>query len=146
MKICFAADHAGYSLKEFLIGQLRQNQAYSIQDYGCFSPETVDYPDIALPLIQALKAQTLQWGVLICGSGIGMSIFANRFHHVRAAVCNQGKESAFLARAHNNANILCLGARLISPPQALETLEIFLTTPFEDGRHTRRLQKIEDFC
>ncbi len=140
-KILMASDHAGVLLKSFLIQQL--NSQYKIVDFGPSNDNRVDYPDYA-----ALVAQELQKnlnlncvGILICGSGIGMSITANKFKGIRAAVV-ESVLTAELARAHNNANILCLGARIINEELALKMTKAFLNTNFEGGRHENRIKKI----
>lgn len=136
-----ASDHAGFRLKETLKSYLN-SQGHQVQDLGTDSEESVDYPDYALKVVGHIKAEQDSVGILICGTGIGMSIAANRHPGVRAAVCNEGVRSAVLARQHNNANILCLGARLIDEKIALETLQAFIDTPFEGGRHQRRVDKL----
>ena len=134
--IIIAADHAGFKLKQQLIEYLK---GYQITDLGCFNDTSVDYPDYAKKLSSNLNDQ--QIGVLICGSGIGMSICANRFSHIRAALC-MNPEIAKLAREHNNANVLVLGARFIDLSTAIECLENFLNTPFEGGKHQIRVKKL----
>lgn len=137
-RIFIASDHAGFILKEFLVKKLER---FQIIDLGCESAsESVDYPDFAQKLSREVKEDS-DYGILICGSGIGISIAANRFNHIRAALCND-ETSAKLARAHNNANVICLGARFIEPENALATITAFLNTEFEDGRHGRRVEKL----
>lgn len=139
-KIFIASDHAGFHLKDFLILELK-NLGVNISDLGCSSAEkSVDYPDFAQRLAEKIKNNS-DFGILICGSGIGMSIAANRFKHIRAALCHNAK-SAKLARAHNNANVICLGERLISQKTALAAIKNFLNTNFEDGRHSKRVEKL----
>ncbi|HWA42088.1 MAG TPA: ribose 5-phosphate isomerase B [Hypericibacter adhaerens] len=139
--IAIAADHAGFELKELLKAELVRLGFQSL-DLGTNGPESVDYPDFADKLAAALKEGRAARGVLICGTGIGISIAANRHRHVRAAVCHDGT-SARLARQHNNANVLALGARLLGPEVAKDCLETFLATAFEGGeRHTRRVGKL----
>ena len=136
-KIFIAADHAGFDLKQ------RTIQLYSqFINLGTFNSDSIDYPDYAHLLCQKLENDKISLGILICGTGIGMSIAANRHSYIRAAVCNEGSKSAQLARAHNNANVLCLGARLIDTDTALDTIKVFLVTPFEGGRHQVRIDKI----
>ena len=137
-KILIASDHAGFELKSSIIKEL-QNQNFEIIDLGCDSAKiSVDYPDFAQKLCSQIKDE---FGILICGSGIGISIAANRFNHVRAALCHN-VESANLTRSHNNANVLCLGARMTPKDQALAITQEFLNTKFEGGRHERRVEKL----
>lgn len=141
-KVAIASDHAGFPLKQALIKML-ESLKIGVIDLGVFSEESSDYPDYAQYAVTSLLNEEVQAGVLICGTGIGMSIAANRHSGIRAAVCNEGTTSARLARAHNNANILCLGERLIGPEAAKDTLLTFMTTAFEDDeRHRRRLRKL----
>jgi ribose 5-phosphate isomerase B len=139
--ILLAADHAGYALKTELVTHLA-DLGWAPEDLGTDSPDSVDYPDYAARLSEAVAAGRAPVGVLICGAGIGMSIAANRFPRVRAANCLTEKMAA-LAREHNDANVLCLGSRLLQPTQAKKILWTFLETPFGGGRHQRRVEKIE---
>lgn len=116
-----------------------REQGYAVQDFGTDSADAVDYPDVVHPLCRWLSGD--RRGILLCGSGNGVAMTANKYSHIRAAVCWSG-ELARLARAHNNANVLCLPARFITTNQALEMLHLFLTTAFEGGRHQRRVDKI----
>lgn len=137
-KILIASDHAGFPLKKILIEQLTKS-GFKITDLGCNSAEkSVDYPDYAEKLCKKLKNE---FGILICGSGIGISIAANRFKHIRAALCHNVK-AAKLTRAHNDANVLCLGARMVSEKTALAITKNFLSTKFEGGRHETRVAKL----
>jgi ribose 5-phosphate isomerase B len=138
--IAIAADHAGYELKEALKKELSL-KGYSVLDLGTDSTESVDYPDFARHLAEALAESKASRGVLVCGSGIGISIAANRHTNLRAAPCHDAI-TARLARQHNDANVLALGARLIGVDVAKECLDIFLETEFEGGRHTRRVAKL----
>jgi ribose 5-phosphate isomerase B len=139
-KIYIAADHAGFILKKFLIAELKK-LGFAALDLGCDSEKnSVDYPDFAQKLCKKIKKDS-DFGILICGSGIGISIAANRFKHVRAALCSSVK-AAKLSRAHNDANVICFGARLTSSKIALAALKAFLSTDFEDGRHRKRVQKL----
>jgi len=140
-KIAIGSDHAGFKLKEFLKEKLK---GYIIFDYGTFNEETVDYPDIAHPLAEAIEKKLFDCGILICGSGNGMSITANKHSKIRAALC-WNAEIGRLARFHNNANILTLPARFIDNNTALAITETFLTTEFEGGRHLIRIEKISKF-
>ena len=137
-KILIASDHAGYKLKKILIEELEGEIKF--EDLGPFSENSVDYPDYAKKLSKKIDLKTDLVGVLICGSGIGMSMVANRFKNVRAALCMNNKMS-ILARQHNNANILVLGSRLISEQEAIKCLLVFLKTNYEGGRHQARLDK-----
>jgi ribose 5-phosphate isomerase B len=139
--ILLAADHAGYDLKSELVTHLA-DLGWAPHDLGTDSPDSVDYPDYAARLSDAVAAGRAPVGVLICGAGIGMSIAANRVPGVRAANCLT-EEMATLAREHNDANVLCLGSRLLQPTQAKKILWTFLETPFGGGRHQRRVEKIE---
>ena len=136
------SDHAGFDTKEFLRGFL-QSQGAQVRDMGCYSPESVDYPQVAHALATAVveNSEGLR-GLLLCGSGNGVCISANRIPGARAALCWL-PELASLARSHNNANILCLPARFVSHEQALVMLEAFAFTPFEGGRHQRRVAMID---
>ena len=137
-KVLIASDHAGFNLKKILIEELQGEIKF--EDLGPFSENSVDYPDYAKKLSKRIDLKNDLVGVLICGSGIGMSIVANRFKNVRAALCMDYKMS-ILARQHNNANILVLGSRLISEQEAIKCLLVFLKTNYEGGRHQARLDK-----
>ena len=137
-EILIASDHAGYKLKKILIQELQGEIKFD--DLGPFSEDSVDYPDYARKLSKKIDLKKDLIGVLICGSGIGMSMVANRFKNVRAALCMNNKMS-MLARQHNNANILVLGSRLISEQEAIKCLLVFLKTNYEGGRHQARLDK-----
>jgi ribose 5-phosphate isomerase B len=139
-KVCIASDHAGYNLKEdikdFLI-----NKNISITDLGPKNDNSVDYPDYAKKASERVKLKRSDVGILVCGSGTGMAMSANKFKGVRAAVCFSLK-STRLSRQHNDANIICLGSRLIKKKIALKLITIFLKTKFDGGRHLKRLKKI----
>ena len=137
-EILIASDHAGYNLKKILIQELQGEIKFD--DLGPFSEDSVDYPDYAKKLSKKIDLKNDLIGVLICGSGIGMSMVANRFKNVRAALCMNNKMS-IIARQHNNANILVLGSRLISEQEAIKCLLVFLKTNYEGGRHQARLDK-----
>ena len=140
-KVIIACDHAGFDLKEFLIKEL-SNAGFEMMDLGCSSAEkSVDYPDYAKKLCKKITNKNQFKGILICGSGIGVSIAANRFNHIRAALC-QNSKTAKLARAHNDSNVICLGARLVKPKVALVLVKSFLSTDFEQGRHEKRVAKL----
>ena len=138
--IIIASDHAGFLVKEKVKIFLNKSKIKSL-DLGTFSEERVDYPDYAKKLALSVKKKS-SFGILICGSGIGVSIAANRFKKVRAAVC-YNQISASLARKHNNANVLCLGARLISLKNVQKIVYTFISTKFEGGRHINRLKKLD---
>ena len=138
--IAIACDHAGFQLKSWVKQQL-QARGYHILDLGANSEESVDYPDFGFALGEAITRGQATRGIAICGSGIGISIAANRFPAVRAALCSDGL-SARLARQHNDANVLALGARLIGEETAKDCLDAFLNTSFEGGRHERRVAKL----
>lgn len=140
-EIALASDHAGFELKELLEQELL-GKAYVVVDLGTDSATaSVDYPDYGFAMARWIAEEPDRRGILICGSGIGISIAANRHPKVRAALCHDHL-SATLARQHNDANVLCLGARLITPDVAKECLNTFLTTAFEGGRHSERVQKL----
>ncbi len=140
MKVALGSDHAGYLLKESIIGYLHTSKR-SCEDFGVFNEDSADYPDIAALVVGAVLSGEYECGILICGTGIGMSIAANKHKKIRAALCGEAY-SAHCARKHNDANILTMGSRVIGPGLAAEIVEAFLTTSFEGGRHKRRLDKI----
>ena len=141
--IAIGSDHAGFKLKEFLKKELML-KGYVFKDYGSFDENSVDYPDIAHPLSEDIEDELYDYGILICGSGNGVSIAANKHKKIRAALC-WTTEIARLARLHNNANILSLPARFIDEKTALSITETFLNTNFEGGRHQIRVEKISEF-
>ena len=138
--VAIAADHAGVDLKAELIKDLKA-LGYEPLDLGTHSTDSVDYPDYGHALAQTMQEGKAEMGVAICGSGIGISMAANRHKPIRAALCQSGLE-AKLARQHNDANVLCLGARIIGMEKAKDCLRVFLNTRFEGGRHERRVEKI----
>ncbi|MGI4749191.1 MAG: ribose 5-phosphate isomerase B [Janthinobacterium lividum] len=138
MKIAIGADHAGFEYKEALSSFLKDAE---IEDFGTYSADSVDYPDFAHPVSSAVENKEFDLGILICGSGNGIAITANKHQGIRAAIC-WNTELASLARKHNNANILCLPARFISIKEAQEITTTFLNTGFEGGRHANRVNKI----
>ncbi|MBI4495657.1 MAG: ribose 5-phosphate isomerase B [Deltaproteobacteria bacterium] len=142
MRILLGSDHAGFELKEDLRGYL-EGQRVEVVDLGVSRPEPADYPDIAAAVAERVGQGEAERGLLICGSGLGMSIVANRFGGVRAALCHD-VSTARVSRAHNDANVLVLGGRLIGRGLAREILQVFLETGFEGGRHERRLKKIRE--
>jgi ribose 5-phosphate isomerase B len=137
--LVFSSDHGGFEYKEFL-KEVASDWGYSIIDCGTHSAISVDYPDYIKPVVKEVLAGAR--GVMICGSGIGMSIGANRFKSIRAALCCNSL-MAKLAREHNNANVLVLGERIIGKDEAIACLEAFLNTPFLEGRHERRIEKLD---
>lgn len=138
--IALGADHAGVALKDHLAATLRA-AGHAVLDCGTAGPDSVDYPDYAHRVAKALESGAARFGVLVCGSGIGMSIAANRHAAIRCALVTSA-EAAGLARAHNDANVLALGERLIDVATADAALAVFLATPYEGGRHDRRLAKL----
>lgn len=138
--IGIAADHAGYELKGQLIEYLR-GQGHEVKDFGTHSTDSMDYPDVAHPLAESIEKGECEWGIAICGTGNGISMTVNKHAGIRAALC-WNTEIAALARQHNNANILSLPARFVSEEEALAMLKTFMATPFEGGRHQRRIDKI----
>ena len=138
--VCIASDHAGYNLKEIIKDHL-VNKNVSIFDIGPMSDNRVDYPDFAKKLAYRIKSKKSDAGILVCGSGTGMAISANKIKKIRAAVCYNFK-STRLSRQHNNANVIAIGSRLIKKNLSLKLVEIFLKTKFEGGRHLRRVNKI----
>lgn len=140
MKIAIGSDHAGFEHKEVLKEWLTHN-GYEVSDFGTHSLDSVDYPDFAHPVAEAVEKQDASLGVLLCGSGNGVAITANKHQGIRAALC-WTEEIAALARQHNNANVVCIPARYVTQQQAEKILKIFLHTEFEGGRHSRRVEKI----
>ncbi len=139
--LIFVSDHAGFELK-FILRQEAERLGLSVHDLGTHSTESVDYPDFAHKGVEAILSGQAEAGIFICGTGIGISMAANRHPGIRAAVCNDGPTAARMTRLHNNANVLCLGERLITPAVAIDTFHAFLITPFEGGRHTSRVAKL----
>ncbi len=139
-KIFLSSDHAGFELKEKVKSFLKDNH-FEYEDLGCSSLEPVDYPDFAKLLSQKIKDKNNSKGILFCGTGIGISMAANRFQHIRAALCTS-VEMASKSRKHNDANVLALGGRTLEEKLALEIVKEFLQTDFEAGRHSLRVDKI----
>ena len=140
-RIPIGADHAGFAMKERLVAELKK-LGYDPIDLGTNSPDSTDYPDYAHPVAHQVETGEAKRGILLCGTGLGMSYAANRHHGVRAAVA-WTPEVAKLAREHNDANVLVLPARFVSDEEGLSILKTWLDTPFEGGRHQRRVAKIE---
>ncbi len=140
MKISIGNDHAGYIRKNVLVEYLNK-EGHNTKNYGTDTATSVDYPDFVHPVAKDIVEGNAEFGILLCGSGNGVAITANKYKEVRAALC-WNKELANLARAHNNANILCIPSRFITEENLLNIVESFLKTPFEGGRHQRRVDKI----
>jgi len=141
MKIAVGSDHAGFAAKQALVPALKK-LGHSVMDLGTDSPESVDYPDFAAQVGRAVASQEAERGVLICGTGIGMGMAANKVPGVRAAVVTN-EYTAEMSRHHNDANIICLGARVLSLEKIVELTQIFLAAHFEGGRHAGRVEKIK---
>ncbi len=139
-KIAIGADHAGFNLKEKIKHHL-DKQGFKVSDEGCFSDESIDYPDFGHPVADMVEKNNDILGILICGSGNGINMTANKHQGIRSALC-WTPEIASLARQHNDANILALPARFISTELAIEIVDVFLNTAFEGGRHAHRTAKI----
>ncbi len=142
-KIGIACDHAGFELKEHLVDYLKK-KGYEVEDFGTDSSESMDYPDTAHPLANAVAEGKYLSGITLCGSGNGISMTANRHKGVRAALCWR-PEIAILARQHNDANVCSIPARFVSGAEAEIITDLFLSAEFEGGRHRRRIEKIENF-
>ena len=141
MRVAFGADHRGFALKEELKAWLAA-RGHAVLDYGTDSAERVDYPDYAAKVAGAVQARKAERGILICSTGIGMSIAANRFPKVRAALCSSVR-LAQLSREHNDANVLCLGADMVGDRLAKRIVAVWLATPFAGGRHRRRVAELD---
>lgn len=140
-KIAIASDHAGFEYKEYLKQILSEN--YEVTDYGTYSSDSVDYPDFVHPAANSVENKTNEFGILICGSGQGVQLSANKHKEIRCALCWM-PELGVLARQHNNANMIAIPARFISKEFALEIVQTFLNTNFEGGRHQTRVNKISN--
>ena len=138
--IPIGADHAGFQLKAAVIAHL-QTKGYEVKDYGCYSEESIDYADYGHPVATHVENNPGIFGIVICGSGNGINMTVNKHQGIRAALC-WNVEVAKLARQHNNANIICIPARFVTEEEAKEMVSVFLTTPFEGGRHEKRVNKI----
>jgi len=141
MKFYIATDHAGLDLKDFTVELLKQ-KGHEVIDLGPYSKERVDYPDFAIEVCQAILSDKESQGVLICGSGIGMSMVANRYSGIRAALCHNAY-TAMVARCHNDANVLCFGERVVGQGVAESIIDSWLSSSFDGGRHCERVEKIE---
>jgi ribose 5-phosphate isomerase B len=140
--IALAADHGGYKLKGIIIEYL-QSKKIEFKDFGSFTEDAVDYPDVALLAAESIKNSECDKGILVCGTGIGISIAANKVTGIRAALCGD-TFSARMSRMHNDANVLTLGARVLGEGLAMDIVDIWLNTEFEGGKHIRRVGKIND--
>lgn len=140
MKIAIGADHAGFEVKEMIIGFLKEKKI-ECHDFGTYSNDSVDYPDFAHPVASAVENKTYNLGILICGSGQGVNITANKHQGIRAALC-WNSEIAALSRQHNDANILSIPGRFLKDEEIIKMVEVFINTLFEGGRHANRTQKI----
>ncbi|MBQ7606145.1 MAG: ribose 5-phosphate isomerase B [Firmicutes bacterium] len=142
MKIAIASDHGGFALKQNVIMYL-EAEGHEVSDLGCYSEESVDYPQFGRSCAQAVARHNADRGIVICGSGIGISIAANKVKGIRCALCTS-VEMAKLSRQHNNANMLAMGGRLTELPDALDIVRAWLTTEFEGGRHERRVAQLDE--
>ncbi len=141
MKIAIGSDHGGFELKE-MVKPLLKELGHEVEDVGCYSLDSVDYPQEAKKVVALIKEGKAERGILICGTGIGMSIAANRTPGIRATLCHE-LFTAEMSRRHNDSNVLCMGGRVIGPGLALEMVKVWLSTPFDGGRHNRRLCQID---
>ena len=139
MNIAVASDHGGYAEKENIVKWLRE-QGHKVRNFGTHNTESCDYPDYAKLVCNHVISGNAEFGILLCGTGIGMSMSANRNPQIRAGLCS-GVKTAELTRQHNNANVLCLGARIIAQSDVIPIVRTFLSTEFEGGRHTKRIEK-----
>lgn len=140
MTVAFGSDHGGYKLKQELIAFAKE-EGIDYQDFGCFGEESCDYPDMAVAPCKAVLEGKCQFAVLLCGTGIGISMAANKIKGIRAACCSDYYSAKF-TRLHNDANVLCMGGRVVGPGLAKELLSVFIHTDFEAGRHCKRIEKI----
>ncbi|MEE1224641.1 MAG: ribose 5-phosphate isomerase B [Clostridia bacterium] len=140
--IAIGCDHGGFELKNHVIKYL-QDKGYEVKDYGTYSEESVDYPDCAKPVCEAVISGEAENGILFCGTGIGISMAANKYKGIRAALCSD-VYSAKMTKQHNNANIICMGGRVIGRELAFMIVDAWLETEFEGGRHANRIAKIHE--
>lgn len=140
MMIAIASDHGGFTLKQEILEHLKK-RGIPYEDFGCYTAESCDYPDIAKPACEAVVSGRCEKALLFCGTGIGISMAANKIKGIRACACSD-TFSAKYTRLHNDANVLCLGGRVVGPGLAAELVDLFLDTPFEGGRHQLRVDKI----
>jgi ribose 5-phosphate isomerase B len=139
--LAIGSDHAGFEYKTKLVNYLRDEKGIALRDFGTYSADSVDYPDFAHPVANAVESKEYCCGILLCGSANGVAIAANKHQHIRAAIAWEN-EIASLARMHNNANILCIPARFVTLEVAKQMVDTFLATAFEGGRHSLRVDKI----
>ena len=142
MKIVIGADHGGYILKNAIVDHLKTG-GHEVEDCGTHNSDSVDYPHFAKAVTAAVKEEKAELGILICGSGIGMSMAANKVHGIRAALCFNAYMGR-MTRAHNNANVLCLGERVLGSGTSLDIVDAFVNTEFEGGRHQRRIDLVTE--
>lgn len=142
MKIALGSDHGGFKLKNEIISYLKEN-GYEIKDFGTYTTESCDYPEYAEKVAEVVANKEFDFGILVCGTGIGISMSANKVPGIRAALCSD-TFSAHATREHNNANILALGERVVGPGLAIDIVKTFLNSEFEGGRHQKRLDKISE--
>ncbi|MCP4353504.1 MAG: ribose 5-phosphate isomerase B [Desulfobacterales bacterium] len=140
--VIIGSDHAAYPLKEKIKKYLTEHQGIQVEDAGAYDENSVDYPDFGIKVASSVSNGKYERGILLCGTGLGMSMVANKFPHVRAALCND-LFSAIMCKRHNNANILVMGARVIGEELAAEIVKAWLETPFDGGRHQLRLDKFD---
>ena len=138
--IAFACDHGGFPMKAAIIAHL-ESKGYTVRDFGAYTDDRVEYPSVAEPACRAVVAGEARFAILVCGTGIGMSLVANKIHGIRAACCSESY-SAKMTRQHNDANVLCFGARVIGEATALEITDAFLDNEFQGGRHAERVASI----
>lgn len=143
LTIAIGCDHAGFPYKEGIVNYLNAN-GFTVKDFGTYSLDSVDYPDFVHPVAKSIEEGSALFGILICGSGNGVCITANKHQQIRAAMVWQ-KDIAALARQHNNANVICIPARFITLEEAVNFVDVFLHTEFEGGRHANRVNKITEF-
>ncbi|MDO9153779.1 MAG: ribose 5-phosphate isomerase B [Paludibacter sp.] len=141
LKIAICSDHAGYELKQIVIKYLQEKNVSMLKDFGAYSSQSSDYADYAHPMASAVENNEYDFGISICGSGNGISMTVNKHQGIRAALC-WNPEITELARKHNNANVLSLPARFVTPAEALQMVDVFFSTDFEGGRHQGRIDKI----
>ena len=139
--LAIGSDHAGFEYKAKLVNYLRDEKGIALRDFGTYSADSVDYPDFAHPVANAVESKEYAFGILLCGSANGVAIAANKHEHIRAAICWEN-ELASLARMHNNANILCIPSRFVTLELAIQMVDTFIATAFEGGRHALRVDKI----
>ncbi|HUW57752.1 MAG TPA: ribose 5-phosphate isomerase B [Planctomycetota bacterium] len=142
MKIAVGSDHAAFEHKQYVVRELRE-AGHEVSELGATSTEPYDYPDAAAAVARAVSGGKVARGVLLCGTGLGMCMTANKVHGIRAAACHD-EYTTIMSRSHNDANVLCLGGRVLTPDKAMQLVHLWLKTPFEGGRHTPRLKKITD--